>query len=74
MAKQVTFQPNKTYATEAHAVKAVERVVDVYRGDGRDSDGLDFFITAGADGRFFPVFVGERAVQAGMHFHFCIIA
>ena len=26
------------------------------------------------DGRFFPVFVGEVALQNGIHFHFNVVA
>jgi integrase len=35
---------------------------------------LRHFIMQGDDGRFFPVFVGERALQAMVHFHFHVVA
>jgi urease beta subunit len=33
---------------------------------------LRYILSVNADGRFFPVFLGERALQAGVHFHFCV--
>lgn len=65
MARCITLTPNKTYATEANAIKAVEK-----KFPESGNDGLWYFLQRTAEGRFFPVFVGERALQAGVHFHF----
>lgn len=65
MARMFKLEANKTYATEADAVKAVEKK---YPEAG--NDGLVYFLQRTEDGRFFPVFVGERAIQAQVHFHF----
>ena len=67
MARKITITPNKTYATEANAVKAVEKV---FPDDA--NDGLRYIMMRGDDGRFFPLFVGERSMQHGAHFHFCV--
>lgn len=65
MARLFKFEPNKTYATEANAVKAVEK-----KFPEANNDGLRYFLQRTEDGRFFPVFVGERSMQHGVHFHF----
>lgn len=68
MAKLITLTPNKTYATEANAIKAVEK-----RFPESDNDGLRYIIHRSPDGRFYPVFVGTSAVHAGVHFHFHVV-
>lgn len=65
MSKLIKLEANKTYATEANATKAVEK-----KFPESDNDGLTYFLQRTEDGRFFPVFLGERALQAGVHFHF----
>lgn len=65
MARMFKLEANLTYATEANAVKAVEKKYPEARNDG-----LVYFLQRTEDGRFFPVFVGERAIQAQVHFHF----
>lgn len=54
----------KTYATEANADYAVAK---------RGFDDLRYFVMKNEEGRYFPVFVGEAAVQRGVHFHFNIV-
>ena len=54
----------KTYATEINADKAVAKAgLEKFR----------HFIMRTSDNRFFPVFVGQEAVQAGVHFQFHIV-
>lgn len=72
MARLIKLQPNKTYATRENAVKAVDKFMA-----GRDHaiyDDQTYFIHTHTDGRFFPVFVGERAIQAMLHFRFNVVA
>ena len=69
MAHHTPLTPNKTYATEANAIKAVEK-----KYPESNDDGLNYFLQRTEDGRFFPVFVGQRALQAMVHFHFNIVA
>lgn len=69
MARLMTLEANKTYATRENAVKAVEAK---YPAAG--NDGLTYFIMTTPEGRFFPVFPGERAIQRGVHFHFHVVA
>jgi hypothetical protein len=69
MAKLVILEANKTYATAANAVKAVERVYP--RGD---DDGLRYILQRTDDGRYFPVFIGMKAMEHGVHFHFNVVA
>lgn len=65
MARLTKIIAAKTYATEANAIKAVEKH-DI-------SPELRYFIMRNDEGRFFPVFIGMKAIEAGMHFRFnCI--
>lgn len=68
MAELITIEPTKTYATAANAVKAVEKVFPA-----ADDDGLRYIIQRTDDGRYFPIFVGTRAVGRGVHFHFHVV-
>lgn len=66
MAKLIKFQTKKSYATHDNAVKAVAK-----HGITDEADGLTYFIYRDEEtGRYFPVFLGERAVQRGIHFRF----
>jgi hypothetical protein len=69
MARMFEIEPSKTYATVANVVKAVEK-----RFPAAGNDTLVYFIHVASDGRFFPVFVGQRAITAGVHFHFNVVA
>ena len=66
MAKQVTIESNKTYANEANAIKAVEKL--------NISDEIRYFIVWNKEGRCFPVFISEKAIQHMVHFHFPVVA
>lgn len=66
MARQFQLVPSKTYATESN----VNKVVDKMYGDNPE---LRYFIAQTKEGRFFPVFVGQQAAQAGVHFHFNVV-
>lgn len=68
MPKLIKLEAHKTYATEANAVKAVVKKL------GDDADGLVYFIARSEDGRYFPVFVGQRAIENGIHFCFNVVA
>jgi len=54
----------KTYATEANADKAVAQA---------GFQDIRHFIVRAADGRIYPVFVGQEAAQRGVQFHFNVI-
>lgn len=69
MARCIELTPNKTYATRENAIKAVEKIIPV----GKMLDQM-YFIHMHTDGRFFPVFVGERAIQNMLHFKFNVVA
>lgn len=60
--------PVKTYATEKNAEAAV-----IKKFHPEDLAELRWFITE-KNGRFFPIFVGEKAITYGAHFRgFCIV-
>lgn len=59
----------KSYATRENARKAVAKLL----GPDSAADKLRYFIHQFEDGRFAPVFVGMRAVDAGIHFHHHVI-
>ena len=69
MAQLIQLEPVKTYATAANAQKAVEK-----KFAAAGFSNLTYIIHTHTDGRFFPVFIGERAVRAGVHFHFNVVA
>jgi len=52
--------PVKTYATEASAIKAAEA--------GFGQTYLRYLVMKTDEGRFYPLFIGESAVQAQVHF------
>jgi len=56
--------PGKTYATKENAIKVVK---------DKGFEELRFFIMKTDKDRFFPVFVGMAAIEAGVHFHFNVI-
>jgi hypothetical protein len=67
----ITLTPNRTYATEENAVKAV---LKVFPADSAQYSNLTYFLQRTADNRFFPVFIGERALQAQAHFYFHVVS
>lgn len=67
MARQIKIEFVKTYATEANAVKAVEKKF------GSDNDGLRYIIVPQPDGRFAPLFIGNSAIEHQVFFHFNVM-
>jgi hypothetical protein len=71
MAKRIKIEFTKTYASEANALKAVEKAF------GLELDGLRFDIMpVVVDGkiRYGVLFFGMNAMDAGVHFHFNVVA
>ena len=64
MNREFKITTAKTYSTAENARKAVAK---------KGFEGLRHFIMTSDDGRFFPVFVGEAAVDRGVHFHFSVV-
>lgn len=68
MATRIEFETNRTYVSEANAIKAVEKIYPP------DQDlNLRYFIMTNKEGRYFPVFVGQSALQHMVHFHFNVV-
>lgn len=67
------IRPKLTYKTRENAEKAVEKAIEKFYDLG-DAKQIRYFIHTHTDGRFFPVFVGFDAMNAGVHFHFNVIA
>lgn len=68
MARMILMETTKTYSSEANAIRAVEKKYP------KIDDGLRYFIVRNEHGRYFPVFVGESAIEMGVHFDFKVIA
>lgn len=68
MATLVELIPTRTYATRENVEKAIDKFPPI-----RKNPALRYFVATHSDGRFFPVFLGESAVQAGIHFHFNVL-
>ncbi|CAB5221544.1 hypothetical protein UFOVP245_182 [uncultured Caudovirales phage] len=64
MNRKFDIVANKTYATEDNADKAVAKA---------GFSDLRHFMMTDEDGRFFPVFVGQEAMQRGAHFQFNVV-
>jgi hypothetical protein len=62
---EVKFLTKKSYATRANAIAAATKSFG--------HTDLRYFIYAKEDGRFIPVFIGEAAVQEGVHFEFSVV-
>lgn len=67
MATEVKLTSNKTYATKANMEKAIAKYPRV-----SDDPDLRYLTMVDENGRYYPVFLGERAIQAGVHFLFCV--
>jgi hypothetical protein len=65
MSHLIRLETTKTYATEANAVKAFEKIFG--------NDEIRYIILRTEDGRFFPAALGQSAIQAGVHFHFHVL-
>lgn len=65
------IEPVRTYASKANAIKAVENKVNKEILHELRYFVMPFQCTEGL--RFFPVFVGIKAMDYGIHFHFNII-
>ena len=65
MNRKFRIEASKTYATEANAERAVEKA---------GLANIRHFMMRDEAGRWFPVFVGQEAFLAGVHFHFNVIA
>lgn len=65
MNREFQITPTKTYKTAENARAAVAKAGD---------EGLRHFIMQDAStGRFFPVFVGQEAMQHGAHFRWNVV-
>lgn len=64
MNRKFEISAPKTYATEANADKAVAKA---------GFQDVRHFMARTADGRFYPVFVGQDAAQRCVHFQFNIV-
>ncbi len=67
MSKLLVITPNKTYATAANAVKAVDAK---FPSTTPEYSQLRYIMQTTAEGRFYPLFIGSQSIQAGVHFHF----
>lgn len=65
MSKLIEITPSKTYKTRENASKAFEAKFSNCE--------VRYYIMQHSDGRFFPVALGQPALQAGVHFHFNVI-
>lgn len=67
MPKLLELTPVRTYATHTNAEKAVHKLLgDAYPG-------LRFMVLQTPDNRYYPVFIGQEAITAMVHFHFCVV-
>lgn len=65
MARPVLITPDKTYATEGNAHRAVT--------NKNYPDSVRYTIVWNADGRCYPIFIGTECIALGVHFDFVVI-
>ncbi|WP_297576011.1 hypothetical protein [uncultured Deefgea sp.] len=68
MAHYIELEAVRTYATKANAIKAVEKKIGP-----NDMSDQTYFIAITEEGRYYPIFIGQRAIQAQLHFHFNVV-
>lgn len=71
MSQHIQLSPDRTYATQDNAVKAA---LKVFPDSIPANAGLRFVVLQNDEGRWFPAFIGQRAIERGVHFHFCVLA
>lgn len=64
MNREFTITAPKTYATKENARKAVAK---------KGLENIRHFYMTNEEGRWFPVFIGQEAMQHGVHFHFNVV-
>ena len=67
------LEANKTYATKANAIKAVQKVCGPNHDHFGSAD-VRYVVLQNEEGRWFPLFIGESAIQHMLHRHFNIAA
>lgn len=65
MARMISIIPHKTYKTKENAEEAVCRL--------NIPDEVRYIIVCDHDGRYYPIFIGELAIQYGVHWHFAVV-
>jgi len=66
MATELKIEAAKTYVTRENAIKAAQKLYG-------HNDALRFVVIQLEDGRYTPVFIGQSAVGAGVHFNFSVV-
>ncbi len=63
-----TFEGIKGYATYAAAMRKLKKEIPSDNIKSLWATSIQCHVAISSEGRFIPVAVGERAVQAGLHF------
>lgn len=71
MSTHLVLVPTRSYATQENAIKAA---LKVYPDSIPANDGLRFVTMQTVEGRWFPVFIGQKALDRMCHFHFNVMA
>lgn len=66
---EIKFDKVGSYATRENARAAVSKKFGLLKPNLR----YRFFIYTREDGRFVPVFIGQEAIAAGVHFEFTVV-
>lgn len=66
---EIKFDMVRSYATRENARAAVSKKFGLLKPNLR----YRFFIYTREDGRFVPVFIGQEAIAAGVHFDFTVV-
>ena len=69
----MNLEAPKSYATRENAIKAVQKKFGPNHEHFGSAD-VRYVVLQGADGRWFPLFIGTSALDHGVHFHFNVAA
>ena len=72
MPKYYEPKPYKTYANKKNAIKAVEKIFS-QKYNKVDTKDLRYIVVPNEEGRYYPIFIGHKALQLGIHFDFLVI-
>lgn len=64
------IEPVRTFASKKNAIATVNKA---FAGAIAGKTNYRYFIHQSEEGRFFPVFIGQGSIQAGVHFKFNVI-
>jgi len=67
MATEITFSQPKTWATKPNMERAIAKYPAL------SEPRIRYIAMQTPEGRYYPIFIGQSAIEAGAYFHFCTV-